>query len=258
MTSSSLHVLVVDDETPAREELIWLLEQSERSVTVVGQAHDASSALKALGALEARGAMPHLIFLDVDMPGVDGMRLASLIRARHGQDVALAFVTAYKDYAFDAFEVDAIDYLLKPVRSEHLARVLSRVKPPQAPAAADVRTLDRISVEERGAYRVIPLDEVLCFEAHDGIVFAQTRQGRYLTEFSLKFLEQNLDTAGVFFRSHRSAIVRVGAIERIAPWGAGTYRLVLDEAADIGVPLARSRASELKSLMPWSASALDE
>ena len=114
------------------------------------------------------------------------------------------------------------------------------------------------------AIRVLVVDDhalfrrglIMVLESEDGIVVVQTVDGRrFITEFSLKFLEANLDEE-TFFRSHRSYIVRLDAIESIAPWGAGTYRLVLGRDADLGVPLARSRASELKSLIPWSANAL--
>ena len=256
----TLRICVVDDEAPAREELVWLLEQSTQPCAVIAQANDAKSALSLLAELDP---LPHVIFLDVDMPGIDGMRLASMIRERFGQGPSLVFVTAYESYALDAFGLEALDYLLKPVRAQRLKRVLERASvrhltPPTATAEELPRQLDRISVESKGVYKVIPLAEVLCFEAHDGIVFVQTSVDRYVTEFSLKFLEQNLDTKHLFFRCHRSAIVQLAAIRSIAPWGAGTYRLVLDETQDLGVPLARSRASELKSLMPWSASALDD
>jgi DNA-binding LytR/AlgR family response regulator len=88
-------------------------------------------------------------------------------------------------------------------------------------------------------------------------VVIQTAQKRFITDFSLKFLEQNLDPDS-FFRCHRSYIVRLDAIESIAPWGAGTYRLILDRESDLGVPLARARATELKALIPWSANVFED
>lgn len=127
----------------------------------------------------------------------------------------------------------------------------------EPPAVRPSKPLSRISVEERGAYRVIPIDEILFFESEDGIVVVQTRQKRFITDFSLKFLEQNLDP-DAFFRSHRSYIIRLDAIESIAPWGAGTYKLILDRANDVAVPLARARATELKALIPWSANVFED
>lgn len=249
-----MKALVVDDERPAREELVWLLGQCE-DVEVAGQAHGAETALAVLAETAA-----DVVFLDIDMPGIGGMRLAEKLGEEGGDGPAVVFVTAYDNHAVEAFGVDAVDYLLKPVRLDRLQRALDRVRArigPTSPAAErPAKPLTRISVEDHGVYRVLSLDDVLFFESEDGIVVVQTVEGRrFITEFSLKFLEANLDEE-TFFRSHRSYIVRLDAIESIAPWGAGTYRLVLDREADLGVPLARSRAAELKSLIPWSANAL--
>jgi DNA-binding LytR/AlgR family response regulator len=246
-----MNVLVVDDEKPAREELIWLLEQCE-GVLVTGQASTAEEALKLVKSEEI-----DVVFLDVDMPGIGGMRLAELLHETEGAP-AVIFVTAYQHHAVDAFGVAALDYVLKPVRLERLQKAVSRArKTRETPTSRPAKPLTRISVEERGSYRVIPVEDILFFESEDGIVVVQTRHKRYITDFSLKFLEQNLDL-DVFFRSHRSYIVRLDAIESIAPWGAGTYRLILDRESDLGVPLARARATELKALIPWSANVFDD
>ena len=251
-----MKALIVDDERPAREELAWLLDQCQ-DVTVAGQASSGEAAYALLEELS-----PDLVFLDIDMPGIGGMRLAETLREDDDFTPAVVFVTAYDNHAVEAFGVDAVDYLLKPVRLERLQRALTKVRQ-RLGMASDVvddrpgKPLTRISVEDRGVYRVLPLDDVVFFESEDGIVVVQTRDGdRYITDFSLKFLEQNLDEE-IFFRSHRSYIVRLDAIESIAPWGAGTYRLILDRVEDLGVPLARSRAGELKSLIPWSANVFD-
>ena len=254
-----MRALIVDDEAPARDELGWLLEQADESIEVVAQA---ASAKEALGKLDELEDNVDLIFLDVDMPGVDGVRLAELIRDRGEPKPQIIFVTAYDDYAVDAFDVDAVDYLLKPIRTERLQRALERARARRKPARGEVdpnapRALERISVEDKGVYRVVPLEEVIFFEAEDGIVVIQTRESRYITDFSLKFLEEKLDPDR-FFRSHRSYIVQLDAITSIAPWGAGTYRLIVDRDADLSVPLARSRANDLKSLIPWSANVFED
>ena len=260
-----LRALIVDDEAPAREELAWLLDHVEAAhVEVVGQC---ASSREASAWLEDHPAGAEVMFLDINMPGVDGVRLAELLREREAQ-IDVIFVTAYDHHAVRAFEVEALDYLLKPVRIERLQRALMRaltrreLKASPSSQAADLasgspRYLDRISVEERGVYRVIPVEEILYFEADEGVVMVQAERGRFMTDFSLKFLEQNLHPEQ-FFRSHRGAIVKLDRIDSIAPWGAGTYRLVMDREADLGVPLARSRASELKSLIPWSATVFEE
>ena len=250
-----MNVLIIDDEAPAREELAWLLEQTGEDLTIVGQAANAREALSMLDALEVDLAM-----CDVDMPGVDGLRLAELLSERDDAPM-LVFVTAYERHAVDAFAVDAVDYLLKPVRIERLRKAIGRARDrlttTAPPVGGNAKHLQRISVEDQGVYRVLSVDDLLFLESEDGIVVAQTRDARYITDFSLKFLEANLDPER-FFRSHRSYIVQLSEIDSIAPWGAGTYRLILDRDADLGVPLARSRASELKALIPWSASAFDD
>jgi DNA-binding LytR/AlgR family response regulator len=256
-----VRTLVVDDEKPAREELTWMLDQIE-DVDVVGQASDAGEARDQLDSHPD----VDLVFLDIDMPGVGGMRLAELL-SEMPEDARpmVAFVTAYDEYAVDAFDVDAVDYLLKPVRLERLRKAVDKAKTRmrastsvgEESSGASNRALERISVEDRGVYRVVPIEDVLFFEAEDGIVAAATGNDRFITEFSLKFLEQNL-SPDEFFRCHRSYIVRLDAIESIAPWGAGTYRLILSDDDELNVPLARSRANELKSRIPWSATVFED
>ncbi len=253
-----MKALIVDDEKPAREELIWLLEQCP-GVQVAAQAPSAQKAR----ALLSDGPPVDLVFLDINMPGIDGMRLAELLHEQPAEQRPMViFVTAYDDYAVDAFGVDAVDYLLKPVRLERLQKALERARTRLAPPAEAAeladrgRSLQRISVEDHGVYRVVPVEDILYFEADEGIVVAATGEERFITDFSLKFLEENL-CEEAFFRCHRSYIVRLDAIESIAPWGAGTYRLILSRDDDVGVPLSRSRSSELKSRIPWSARVVD-
>jgi len=267
-----LNLLIVDDEEPAREELRWLLQQCD-GIHIVGAAASAGAAQQMLEDFAI-----DLIFLDINMPGIDGMRLAELLHkmgATRGADSArpgVIFVTAYDHYAVDAFAIDAIDYLLKPVRLARLQKALERgrkllqsaSKPaelslprgPSGESGASSGILERISVEDHGVYRVLPVDEILYFESDGGIVVAATLTERFITDFSLKFLEDNLGERA-FFRCHRGYIVRLDAIESIAPWGAGTYRLIVSREHDLGVPLSRSRAAELKSRIPWSARVVD-
>jgi len=247
-----MNVVMIDDERPAREELRFLLEQCE-DVHIVGEAGSGEEGLSLLKRVDA-----DLVFLDINMPGITGMRLAELLDDSENPP-ALVFVTAYERHAIDAFGVNAVDYLLKPVRLERLQQALERVRNRKgsAPNPRPARPLSRISVDEKGTYRVIPVNEILFFESEDGVVVIQTAERRFLTDFSLKFLEQNLNPDD-FFRSHRSYIVRLDAIQGIAPWGAGTFKLILDRERDLEVPLARARAQELKMLIPWSANQVDD
>ncbi len=262
-----MNAFIVDDEQPAREELAWLLDQCD-GVQMVGEA---ASADEARAALESADPAPDVVFLDIDMPGVDGIRFAECLDELPSRP-ATVFVTAYDEYAVEAFDVEAVDYLLKPVRLERLEeavdRVRERLEPAPhregAPSADDDDELRRISVQSDEGYRVVDLEEVLYFESDDGEVFVETTDGRFATDFSLKFLDARLPS-GECFRCHRSYIVRLGAIETIVPAGAGTYRLFVDGMDDdagsderASIPLARSRAGELKRRIPWSTSAISE
>lgn len=256
-----MKLLVVDDERPAREELAWLLEQCENAHVVA----QLSSAEEAIDYLKEAPDIS-LVFLDIDMPGFDGVRLARWWTDQLGEQAPLiAFVTAHEEHAAHAYSLDAVDYLLKPVRLARIEETLQRARR-RLPATSGEEqassstpkagSLERISVEELGQYRVIPVKDILWIEADEGFATVHTRQGAYLTDFSLKFLEENLSEE-IFFRCHRSYIVRLDAITKIAPTGAGTYRLIVtDEEDGKFVPLARSRAPELKTRMPWSASVL--
>jgi DNA-binding LytR/AlgR family response regulator len=262
-----VRAFIVDDEEPAREELRWLLDQCE-PVDVCGEADSADAARRQL---QESGLQPEVLFLDIDMPGVDGIRSAECFSDLQPAP-KIVFVTAYEEYAVDAFDVDAVDYILKPVRLERLQEAVERVADrlesdsesgdgegsEEAPEPSDEeRRLSRISVRDEDGYRVIDTDEILLFESDAGDVFVETESGRFPSDFSLKFLESKLE-AEHFYRCHRSYIVRVDAIENIVPAGAGTYRLYLSGDGGVSAPLARSRAAELKRRIPWSANVVEE
>lgn len=259
-----MKVFIVDDEQPAREELRWLLDQCD-GVEVAGEAASADEARSELNALDDP---PDVLFLDIDMPGVDGIRFAECLGELAPEPLTI-FVTAYEEYAVDAFDLNAIDYLLKPVRLERLKESIARARvrledrrEPDDDRETDASAptpLTRISVETDDGYRVIDVDDILFFESEDGNVTVETTTDRFETDFSLKFLESRLPSEA-FYRCHRSFIVRLDAIENIVPAGAGTYRLYLsddeetsDRSEQPSAPLARSRADELKKRIPWSA-----
>lgn len=256
-----MNAFLVDDEKPAREELRWLLDQCD-GVSVVGEASSADEARERLARIDAD---VDVVFLDIDMPGIDGIRFSECVAEMSPQPLVV-FVTAYEDYAVDAFGVDAVDYLLKPVRLERLQEAVDRVgerlgdDEPEENSEPDREgdILQRLSVQAEDGYRVVKADDILFFESDAGDVYVETTKGRFPTDFSLKFLESKLDPEE-FFRCHRSYIVRIDAIETIVPAGAGRYRLYLSGGEQgPSAPLARSRASELKSRIPWSANVVDE
>ena len=240
----SLRAIVVDDEPLARDELTFLLRQCER-VEVVGEAH---------GPAEARrlcdDAHPEVAFIDMRMPGLDGIALADLLRREH-PDLEVVMVSGSDDGALRGFEAQVSDYLLKPVRLERLRRSIERLSAPQEEGLGGSSPLERFAVRRRGAYVVVDIDDVVCFEAKDELLWAVTETDRFPLDTRLSSLARRLDPS-VFFQSHRSCIVRLDRIRVIEPFGARSFRLVLDHPEAIKLPLSRDRASKLREHIPFS------
>lgn len=236
-----LTALVVDDEPLARDELGFLLEQLD--VEVIGQAGDAPSAVKLLDELT-----PDVAFVDLRMPGPDGLALAESLIKRQ-PSLTIVIVSAHDDGAVRAFEAGVVDYLLKPVRLERLAKAVDRARD-RAPAGKDDDgPLTRLAVRRRGKLVVIQLEDVVWFEVKDELVWAVTPDDRYALDLTLSAVEKRVPE-GEFFRSHRGTLVRIDRIRGIEPAGAGTFELHLDHPDAPTVPLARERARTLRGLIP--------
>jgi DNA-binding LytR/AlgR family response regulator len=258
-----IRVVIVEDEKPARDRLRRLL-QEHADCTVVGEAADAASA----AALIDR-ERPDLAFLDVEMPEGDGFEV--LRRVRHAPRVI--FTTAFDRYAVPAFEVNSLDYLLKPFSRERFAAALDRARqallagPGPAPAEI-VRLIEEIRraapatagaavprgplrIPVRRASKIVLLDpnEILWFEAEETIVFARTAEARLLVERPLNDLETLLEPG--FFRIHRSYLVNVSQIAEIQPEDGGTARVIMKDPARTPLPLSRRQARLLRDRIPW-------
>lgn len=239
----TLRAIVVDDEPLARDELVFLLEQL--GVEVVGQAGNAGGALALLDE-----AQPDVVFVDLRMPGPDGLALAESVMKRRSE-VSIVVVSAHDDGAIRAYEAGVVDYLLKPVRLERLEKAVERAREraPQREGESDAGTLTRLAVRRRGKLVVVSISDVVWFEVKDELVWAVTRTDRYALDLTLSAVEQRVPE-GVFFRSHRGALVRLESIVGMEPAGAGTYELILDHPDQPKVPLARERARLLRELIP--------
>jgi DNA-binding LytR/AlgR family response regulator len=249
----TLRTILVDDEPLARDELAFLLSEVG-GVEVVGQASDASEALKL-----AEREDPQLAFVDLRMPGPDGIALAQALKRRH-PELQIIVVSAHDDAALRAFEAQVLDYVLKPVRMERLRAAIERAvqnlspnrgSQSHPPPAAREAPLERLAVRRGGVYVVLELSDVIYFEMKDELVWAVTASDRVALDLTMTTLEQRLPE-GAFFRSHRGALVRVDKIRAMEPAGAGTYELVMDHPDAPRVPLARERARLLKELIPFA------
>jgi DNA-binding LytR/AlgR family response regulator len=209
-----MKVLVVDDEEPARRRLTRML-QGLPGLEVVGEAGDAQEALRQVGALQ-----PELLLLDIRMPGMDGLTLAQ----RHTELPPIVFVTAHDEHAVRAFEVNAVDYLLKPVRPERLAAAMERARQRRlASREAVSQALEtlrpaapstRVVTSSAGTVRFFDARDITRFRASDKYTLFQADGAEHVTEESLASLEERLREAG-FVRIHRAELVHLGSIKAL-------------------------------------------
>lgn len=238
----TLRAIIVDDEPLARDELAFLLGQCQ-SVEVVGEAPSAIAARQL-----CEETRPELAFVDLRMPGLDGLALAESLREEH-PDLEVVIVSAHDDGAIRGFDARITDYLLKPVRLERLQRTLDRVAAIRERGSSKSK-LQGFAVRRKGAYVVVDLRDVVYFEARDEMVWAVTPEGRFEVDWTLSSLSQELDDA-VFFQSHRGCIVRLDRIRRIEPTGARRFQLVLDHPGEPTLPLSRDRVRLLRRRIPF-------
>lgn len=202
-----LRVFLVDDEDLARARMRTLLTRQPHAVEVVGEAVHAG---QALAWLQANPGRAEVLMLDIQMPGPDGLRLARHLRDL-GEPLQIVFVTAHADHAVSAFEVQATDYLTKPVRAERLAQSLERcLRQRSADVSEPSAAVRHLVVQERGRVLKVDVDRLLWLKAEQKYVTLQTTEGRHVLDDSLTELEQRLGSA--VLRIHRSMLVSRSAL----------------------------------------------
>jgi two-component system, LytTR family, response regulator AlgR len=239
--AAKLKVLIVDDEPPARERLRSLLAEIA-DVEVVGEAVNGHEALK-----ETHDRAPDVVLLDVRMPGMDGLEAARHLNVLE-EPPAVIFTTAYDQYAVEAFDANAVGYLLKPVRKEQLAASLARAgrltrAQLQRLAAAGEERRGHIAARHREGVRLIPIEEVQYFLADQKYTTVRHLKGEDLIEDSLRLLESEFGTA--FVRIHRNTLVGVKYLERIERTADGQYFVRL-RGCEATLQVSRRMAGELK------------
>jgi two-component system, LytTR family, response regulator len=234
-----VRVLAVDDELPALEDLVRMLEASP-AVDRVESAASAEEALVALG----DGAAIDAVFLDVRMPGLGGLELARVLR-RFEHPPAIVFVSAFDDAAVGAFEVAAVDYLVKPVSRVRLDEAIERAArraAPEEPVADGDETL-AVDALRGGGTRLLPRSSVLYLQAHGDYVRVASSEGRFLVRARLSDLEERWAGHG-FVRVHRGFVVNLRRAVEVRPRLNGTAVLVMADGAE--VPIARRQVGELR------------
>jgi two-component system LytT family response regulator len=247
-----LRVVVADDERPARSFLVSLLRHYD-DVEVVGEAANGAEAVELIERLN-----PDLALLDLQMPEVDGLGVVRLIR--RDRLPLIAFVTAYDEYAVRAFEMNAVDYLLKPVEAPRLRQTINRaverleradIRPGDSDrvraaaseyaAHAPATLLRRIPVRKKEDIFLVPVDQIVSIVADGELLHLQTRTNeRFTITYRLKDLEARLDPAQ-FVRLSRGTLVSVASIQRVTPISGGTYVLVLHNGQQHQVSRLRAR-----------------
>ncbi|MGZ8415324.1 MAG: LytR/AlgR family response regulator transcription factor [Gemmatirosa sp.] len=220
--SAPLRVLVVDDEAPARRKLVRLLAELP-DVAVAGEAESGRQAVERIRALA-----PDLVLLDVQMPGLDGFGVVASVGVEAMP--AVVFVTAHDEHALRAFEVRALDYLLKPVTVDRLreavARVQARLSAAREVAAPTVSALRHLLVHDARGAQLLPVDDIELARAERNYVALHTARGTFRVRGTIGGLAHRLDAAR-FLRVNRSDVVRLDAIAELQPWSHGDYRIVL-------------------------------
>jgi two-component system response regulator LytT len=251
-----LRALVVDDEQLARSELCFLLEQID-AVEVVGQA---GNGLEALASVERLA--PDVVFLDVQMPGLTGFEVA---RRMLDQNIPshVVFVTAFDQHAIEAFEVNAVDYLLKPVDAARLEQAVTRARRRIAsdqPLNEQLERIvqlvaerqsrrDRLAVKVGERFLLVHADEIIYASlTHDSINIVTSQISGTSNYRTLDELQARLD-ATVFWRVHRSHLVNINKIKEIVPWFSRNYILRMKDAKATEIPVSRSQTKRLREYL---------
>jgi two-component system response regulator AlgR len=230
MSEEKLRVLIVDDEPPARARLRDVLADcgAEIELEVVGEASTGRAALDTLATAKA-----DVVLLDIRMPEMDGIELAQHLQKLEDPP-AIVFTTAYDAYAIRAFEVHAVDYVLKPIRTSRLAEALKRARSARAPSVESLRNMSNrapafLSAQERGRIHLIPVEDVIYLKAELKYVTVRTPEREYLIEDALGRLEQEYSQR--FVRVHRNCLVArecIRGFERKTGDGEAQWQVVLE------------------------------
>ncbi len=238
-----LKALIVEDEYLAREELSYLIE-THSSIQIAASFDDGLEAFKYLQANKV-----DIVFLDINIPSIDGMMLARNIY-QFSEKPHIVFTTAYKEFAVDAFELEAFDFILKPLNEQRVIGLLqkleARQKQPEASAETSLAT-QTINLNKDNKIRVTPIEEIYYAVAKEKITEVYTKNDMYTVPFAISELMNRLPEK-LFFRSHRSYCINISKIKDIIPWLNSTYKLTLyDREGEVLV--SRSNIKHFRELM---------
>jgi len=250
--TATLTTVVVDDEKLACEELAFLLHDFPE-VEVIATGSNGLEAVDLIQKLE-----PELVFLDVNMPGLDGLGVIRRLREREIDLPHFIFVTAYDQFAVEAFRLEAMDYLLKPLEKNRLSetierarRVIQEKKAPEVPAApkpAPSTTRTKLMVRANSRYLIVDANDVIYATIDNGLITLVTTQFEGQSNYrTIEDLQASLDRE-MFWRVHRSYLVNINRIKEVVPWFKSSYQLRMDDKKQTEVPVSRVQTRRLREL----------
>lgn len=236
-----LKCVIVEDEFPAREELKFFIS-NHKSIQLEKEFDNPVDALKYLQENKV-----DVVFLDINMPELDGMNLGKIL-IKMDKDLKIIFITAYKDYAAEAFEIKAFDYLLKPYSDKRINEVLDNLtNSKNDESIKNINQINKITVFSDEKIFIISLDSIYYIEASEKETLVYTKDEVYSSKMKISKLEEFLPK-NKFYRTHRSYIVNLDKITEIEPWFNGTYVLKVKDLK-FKIPVSRNNIKEFKELL---------
>ena len=252
----SLSVLIIDDEQLARDELNYLLKGMD-DVQVLAQGKNGVEAINLI-----REHNPDLVFLDVQMPGLDGFGVIKKLMDKKIPLPQVIFATAYDQYAVKAFEVSALDYLLKPVDKKRLVQAVEKARRGGQPSASTAERLEdlvkmlesqrpqpnKIILRSGGRLMLVDQKEICYASIEDGVISVVTSQMEGQSNCrTLEELLESLDP-NLFWRAHRGFVVNINRIKEVVPWFKSSYQLRMDDKKQTEIPVSRAQTRRLRDL----------
>lgn len=251
--TATIRTVLVDDERLACDELAYLLREFP-DFQIVGTARNGPEAVELLETVEA-----DLVFLDVQMPGLNGLGVIRKLRERSIPLPRFVMVTAYDHYAVEAFHHEVLDYLLKPVERERLALTVERARrailgkskglTPEPPTLRPSPQRTKLLVRANNRNFIVDANDVIYATIQDGLITVVTTRVEGLSNYrTIEELQSNLDPE-IFWRVHRSYLVNINRIKEVIPWFKSSYQLRMDDRNQTEIPVSRVQTKRLRSLL---------
>ncbi|MGB9678733.1 MAG: LytR/AlgR family response regulator transcription factor [Thermoanaerobacteraceae bacterium] len=240
-----LKALIIDDEQPARDELKYLLKDYN-FIQIIGESENGLEALK-----KAEELQPEVIFLDINIPKINGCEVAKNL-SNFSKPPYIVFITAYDMHALEAFEIGAVDYLLKPISQQRLYKSLEKIKQFFISFNENKNTfenkLEKLAVEKNGRIKLINIKEIIFAKAYSGDTIIKTKNDTFTYKGTIKNLKEILNQEN-FFRAQKSYIVNINEIIEIIPWFKGTYWIIMNDEIKTQISVSKNQIKNLKHIV---------